>query len=75
MKLNEKKIELTGLLMGTVKVGNYEKKEVSKLNNELYLKAHEILEKEEHLSHIGWSGVGKFIDWLEANYAITKKEQ
>jgi hypothetical protein len=55
-------------------VGTHEKKEVSDLNNTLYLKAEEILEDNLQLHHIGWSGVGKFIDYLEANYNITKKE-
>lgn len=58
----------------TIKVGNHEKKEVSELNHTLYKKADEILESEQHRSHIGWSGVGLFIDWLENNYELTKKE-
>ena len=56
-----------------VKVGNFEKKEVSKLNNTIYLKAKDILEERQELSHIGWSGVGHFIDWLEENYNLTEK--
>ena len=58
----------------TVKVGINEKKVVTELNNELYLNAAEILENNEHKSHIGWHGVGLFIDWLEANYDIRKKD-
>ena len=57
-----------------VEVGNYEKKVVSKLNNRLYSKDGEILEDNQHQSHIGWSGVGLFIDWLENNYDIKEKE-
>ncbi len=56
-----------------VQVGTNEKKEVTELNNSLYLNAERILEENEHQSHIGWSGVGAFIDWLEANYTITPK--
>ena len=58
----------------TVKVGNHEKKEVSELNHTLYKKAEYILEYEQHRSHIGWSGVGSFIDWLESNYELTEKD-
>ena len=58
----------------TIKVGNYEKKEVSELNHTLYKKAEEILEDEQHRSHIGWTDVSLFIDWLEGNYELTKKE-
>lgn len=57
-----------------VKVGDYEKKEVTRLNNMLYLKAKSILEDRRHLSHIGWSGVGCFIDWLEENYDLVEKK-
>ena len=56
-----------------IKVGKYEEKEVSELNHALFKEAGRILEDEMHLSHIGYSGVGKFIDWLEENYKITKK--
>ncbi|MCK5603875.1 hypothetical protein KAR91_18455 [Candidatus Pacearchaeota archaeon] len=58
----------------TVKVGNREKKEVSELNHTLYKQAEYILENEQHRCHIGWSGVGSFIDWLESNYELTKKD-
>jgi hypothetical protein len=29
--------------------------------------------KGQSLWHIGWNEVGGFIDWLEANYEIKKK--
>ncbi|AZU97843.1 hypothetical protein [Vibrio phage LP.2] len=59
--------------MKKLEVGHFEKKKVTPLNKELYLKAVDILEDSQHLSHIGWSGVGKFVDWLEENYNISKK--
>jgi len=61
-------------MLKTIKVGNNEKKEVSELNNQLFKNARDILEDNMHLNHIGWSGVGNFIDWLESNYTITSKE-
>ena len=54
-------------------VGDNEPREVTQVNNELFLAAKEIIEEGQHLSHIGWSGVGDFIDWLELNYDIKKK--
>jgi hypothetical protein len=56
-----------------IEVGNYEKKMVSKLNNELFINAGKILE-DSCTSYIGWCGVSKFIDWLEDNYVTTKKK-
>lgn len=56
-----------------MKVGTYEIKEVSELNNKLYEKAKEIMLVEQHKWHIGWSGVGSFIDWLEENYELKEK--
>lgn len=59
-----------------MQVGKKEKKEVSELNHEIYTKARDILGDDENMpffSHIGWIGVGVFIDWLEANYEIKKK--
>jgi len=59
-----------------IKVGNDMPREVSPLNHELYTNAARILE--EGVSggwHIGWAGVGDLIDWIEANYTITKKEE
>ena len=53
-------------------VGNFEKKAVSYENAGLFNKAKEILENEQQLSHIGWSGVGKFIDYLETFYNLEK---
>lgn len=59
-----------------IKVGKYDKKEVSELNNELYKKAEEILQDETGSGwHIGWIGVGCFVDWIENNYEITKKNK
>lgn len=43
------------------------------MNLNLYKKAQEILENEQHLSHIGWSGVGKFVDYLETFYTMERK--
>ena len=58
-----------------IKVGNHEKKEVSELNHVLYKKAVDILGSETcNAYHIGWHGVGVFIDWLESNYELIKKE-
>lgn len=53
-----------------MKVGKYEKKDVTVLNNTLFKKAEEMMEEN---CHLGWSGLGKFIDWLEANYTLEKK--
>lgn len=63
-----------------MKVGNYQKKVVSELNHELYQKAKLLIEGDEGDDdyvggwHMGWQEVGKFIDWLEENYIIQKKE-
>jgi len=56
-------------------VGDKDKREVSALNNELFTRAGEILEQgvDDNRWHIGWQGIGNFIDWLEANYTIEKK--
>jgi len=56
-------------------VGKHEKKEVTKLNNILFTKAKYIMEENEHLYHIGFHGLGMFIDWLEENYKIVKKHR
>jgi len=61
--------------MTTVKVGKHEKKEVTELNNEIYLVAKEMLSEIHHHQHMGWSGVGAFIDWLEENYSIKLKKE
>lgn len=58
----------------TISVGGHEKREVSPLNHELFNKAKDILENDTHLGHIGWSGLGNFICWLEDSYEITKKK-
>jgi hypothetical protein len=57
-----------------IKVGDHEPREVSQLNHELFTKAEDILGCSQHQSHIGWSGVGNFIDWLEENYTLERKE-
>jgi len=61
-----------------VEVGEYEKKTVTDLNNELFLKAKELMQegtdKPNRLGHIGWGEVGDFIDWLEDNYKIEKRD-
>lgn len=57
-----------------VKVGKLNPKVVSHLNHRLYKQAVCILNTNCFISHIGWAGVGAFIDWLEENYHITKKE-
>ena len=60
-----------------ISVGNYEKKEVSPLNNDLFLAAKDIMEKgtedSKRCHHIGWASVGDYIDWLEINYDIKPK--
>lgn len=64
--------------MDTIEVGFKDKKLVSKLNRDLYLAAEEVMEghdKKGHCWHIGWADVGAFIDWLEDNYDIKKKEE
>ena len=59
-------------------VGTFEKKEVSELNNELFNAAKKVMQegsdKDQRCWHIGWAGVGDYIDWLEKNYEIKKKE-
>ena len=57
-----------------MKVGDEDKREVSEFNNELFTNARRILEAGCNLSHIGWAGVGDFVDWLEANYEMKKKD-
>lgn len=60
-----------------ISVGNCEKKEVSQLNNDLFLAAKDIMEKgtenSKRCHHIGWASVGDYIDWLEINYYIKPK--
>ena len=60
-----------------MKVGDNESKEVSELNNELFLAAKDLMEENtdegNRLYHIGWGELGDFIDWLEENYYIEKK--
>lgn len=51
-------------------VGDIEKKVVSEQNNKLFKKIKEILEDNQHMNHIGWSGVGKVVDYLETFYDI-----
>ena len=58
-----------------MQVGETEKREVTELNHELYTNAVSVMEAGCNLSHIGWAGVGDFIDWLEANYEITKRQE
>ncbi len=52
-----------------ISVGNYEKKEVSQLNNDLFLAAKEKMENSTDGSkrspRIGRGSVGDYIDWLE----------
>jgi hypothetical protein len=59
----------------TVEVGHLEPKNVSILNNHLYEEAIRILTDGNNLpmSHIGFVGIGVFIDWLETNYEITPR--
>jgi hypothetical protein len=58
-------------------VGNMEKRNVSELNNELFIAGKKIMEestkKPQACWHIGWSSLGDYIDWLEANYEIVKR--
>ena len=57
-----------------VKVGNHEKKEVTELNHGLYTEMLDIMECNQHQSHMGLSGLGAAVDWLEENYILIKKE-
>jgi hypothetical protein len=58
-------------------VGDIDKREVSELNNELFLSAKKLMEESTgngvRPPHVGWAEVGDFIDWLEKNYEIKKK--
>ncbi|RLI67687.1 MAG: hypothetical protein DRP02_14040 [Candidatus Gerdarchaeota archaeon] len=56
-----------------VRVGDKEKKTVSRLNNEIYVKAEEILLENLLSGHIGWHGLSIFIDYLESNYNISRR--
>ncbi len=60
-----------------VSVGCFERKEVSQLNNDLFLVAKDIMKKgtegSKRGSSIGWASVGDYIDWLEQNYDIKPK--
>jgi hypothetical protein len=60
-----------------VGVGCFERKEVSQLNNDLFLAAKDIMKKgtegSKRGSSIGWGSVGDYIDWLEQNYDIKPK--
>lgn len=62
-----------------IDVGNFEKKRVSTLNNELFLAAKKIMEEGTEAPlrcrHIGWASVGDYIDWLEENYEIKRIER
>ena len=58
----------------TIKVGKYEPRVVSELNHTLFMIAKTTMDEATHLNHIGWSGVGDFIDYLEENYDIKIKE-
>lgn len=72
--MSETQSDLSALLC----VGDDEKKIVSRLNNELFIKGKEIMEASagegRSLMHIGWHDFGKFIDYLESNYNIKKKD-
>jgi hypothetical protein len=54
-------------LSALIKVGECEKKAVTRLNNQLYLKAKEIMTANENMGvgHIGLQGISAFVDWLE----------
>jgi len=62
-----------------MKVGNKVPKEVTKLNNALFLKAKDVMEEASgEFSgswHYGNQGISAFIDWLENNYEIKLKEE
>lgn len=55
-------------------VGNKEPKRVSLLNKNLFAEAQAILEDNVKSSHIGWYSLSAFIDYLEENYNINKKD-
>lgn len=62
--------------MNLIEVGTHFKRKVTPLNKELFEGAEIILDKVDikACNHMGWYGIGNFIDWLEENYDITKKE-
>ena len=55
-----------------------DKRNVTKLNNELFTKGREMMEASagegNSLWHIGWYDFGRFIDYLEWNYDIKRKD-
>jgi hypothetical protein len=57
-------------------VGTLNPKKVSSLNRVLFTKARSILKKNAYGGGhmIGWCGLSKFIDHLEENYDIKKKQ-
>ncbi len=59
-----------------IEVGETSKRQVTELNHELYNQAVRVMEAEgcKHYYHIGWQDVGNFIDWLEENYTLEKKD-
>ena len=62
-----------------VKVGhtsNETAKEVSALNNTIYLKARELMAADTNMgqNHIGWMGLSAVVDWLERTYTIKVKD-
>lgn len=57
-----------------VKVGKYDKKKVTELNNELYREAVEIIFNSDYSRYGGKVSLSKFIDWLEENYNVSKRD-
>ena len=57
-----------------VKVGNHEKKEVTEVNNAIYLGMLSTINAGQHTNHMGLNGLSNAVDWLEENYILIKKE-
>ena len=67
-----------------ITVGRLGEREVSELNHELFKEAKSFLEasadkklkqRDYRAWHVGWLDIGEYIDFLEANYEITRKNK
>ena len=67
-----------------ITVGRLGEREVSELNHELFKEAKSFLETSADEKcrtgygrawHVGWLDIGEYIDFLEANYEITRKNK
>jgi len=59
-----------------IEVGDYQKKEVTEENHEIYEKFSEIMNDSDNmgLGHMGYQGISACVDWLLSTYTITSKE-